>query len=207
MFKAIFWDNDGTLVDTEPLFFAATKEILVKNGVDLTEEFYVDQCLKRNASAFSLLDSKMFNIEMLRAERNRLYMNALKREVPLRDGIEETLAFFHKKLLMAVVTSSRKDHFEQIMLSSNLRKYFDFVIAAEDVTRHKPHPEPYLKALEISGLNPKKCLAIEDTERGVTSAKAAGLTCFAIPTLLTKGNDFSKADKVLENVRELMELV
>lgn len=207
MFKAIFWDNDGVLVDTEPIFFDATKTILARCGVELTEQFFIDQCLKLNTSAFNLLDPKKHNIDSLRDERDLLYMNYLKKSAPLRPGIENVLTSLHGRLKMGVVTSSWKDHFDEIMSSSGLRKYFSFFITADDVDNHKPHPEPYLKALMLTGFEPHECLVVEDTERGVTAAKAAGLTCFAVPTPLSKGNDFSKADKVLGNISELLEFV
>src|SRR3989344_3857337 len=206
MFKAIFWDNDGVLVDTEPLFFAATKQVLRQHGVELTEDFYVHQNLKHNVSAFTLLDSKNIDVAQLREERDNLYAQMLNKEVPVIDGVLDTLEALHGTLPMGVVTSSQRVHFDQIMFSSGIKEYFDFFITAEDVANHKPHPEPYLKALMVTGFEATECLAIEDTERGVTAAKAAGITCFAVPTILSKANDFSKADKVLENIRELVEL-
>ncbi len=206
MFKAIFWDNDGTLVDTEPLYFKATKEAL-KDHVEITEEFYVHKQLKHGISAFDLLDPLKADFEKLRAERNALFMQMLKEETPIIDGVLDTLKALHGKIPMGIVTSSRKVHFDQILLSSGIEKYFDFFLTHEDASKHKPYPDQYLKALEVTGFKPEDCLAIEDTERGVVAAKAAGLTCFAVPTPLSSGNDFSKADRVLKNVRELIDII
>jgi len=110
---------------------------------------------------------------------------------------------------MGIVSSSRKVHFDEIMRSANIKHYFDFFVVGEDIheSRHKPHPDQYLKALKMTGIRPEEGLAIEDSERGVIAAKAAGLTCFAVPTVLSRGGDFSKADKVLKNIRELIPLI
>ena len=207
MFKAIFWDNDGTLVDTEPLYFKATQEVLKRHEIELTHDFYVNQQLKHNTSAFSLLDPLKIDIEKLREERNTIYSEMLQEEIPIIDGVLDTLEALHGKIPMGIVTSSRKVHFDQIMEAAQIRKYFDFFITAEDVSNHKPHPDSYIKALEITGFKPEECVAIEDTERGVRAAKSAGITCFAVPTPLSSGNDFSKADRVLKNVRELIGII
>ncbi len=207
MIKAIFWDNDGTLVDTEALYLEATRQVLKEYGVELTDEFYSAQQSRNNASAFSLLDPESVDIAALREKRNLLYLEMVTAEVPIIEGVMDTLEYFHKKIPMAIVTSSRKVHFDQMMITSGIKKYFDFFITGDDVSNHKPNPEPYLKAIKISGLKPEECLAIEDTERGVIAAKDAGMMCFAVPTVLTKGNDFSRADKVLANVREMIQVI
>ena len=89
------------------------------------------------------------------------------------------------------------------MEKTGLRRSFDFVITGDDVKKHKPDPEPYLKATEVSGQKKEHCLVLEDSFRGVQAAKAAGLTCFAVPDELTRVQDFSIADKILKSIREL----
>jgi HAD superfamily hydrolase (TIGR01509 family) len=107
---------------------------------------------------------------------------------------------------MGIVTSSRKEHFDSIMDQTGLRRHFTFFITANDVENVKPHPEPYLKALDHVKLPKEECLVLEDSRRGVQAAKAAGLTCFAIPDALTRSQDFSIADRVLESIREVPSL-
>ncbi len=210
MFKAIFWDNDGILVDTEPLFFKATSCILKDFGVTLTEDMYTHNQLKRNTSAFDLVKDKGINEEIIlkaRKERDSLYEKFLKSEVLIINGVKETLEKLNKKFLMGIVTSSLKVHFDIIMKSAGIKNYFDFFIMAEDTEKHKPHPDQYLLALRRTKLSPAECLVIEDTERGVVAAKKAGLTCYAIPTELSRANDFSLADKVLNSIIELPDIL
>lgn len=207
-FSTIFWDSDGTLVDTEPPYFKVTQTVLKEVGIDLTREWYVNEQLKKGTSAFDLarnLGQSEESIQALRRKKDELYLKSLKSEVKVMDGVVTTLDALHGKVPMGIVTTSRKVNFDQIMASTGLTKYFDFFVVREDVVHEKPDPEPYLKAWERSGLPKEKCLVIEDTERGVISAKAAGLTCFAIPNGLSKDNDFSKADGILKNLEVILE--
>jgi len=86
---------------------------------------------------------------------------------------------------------------------TDLLRHVDFVLADGDYARHKPDPDPYLAAVERSGCLPEECVAVEDSERGLLAAKAAALKCLIIPTALTRGGDFSRADKVLRTIREV----
>ena len=104
---------------------------------------------------------------------------------------------------MAVVTSSKRAHFNAIHADSQLDQFFEFVLTAEDYDRFKPHPEPYLRAAARLKVEPERCLVIEDTERGVSAAVAAGMRCVALPNGLSADGDYSAAWEVLESVREL----
>ena len=106
---------------------------------------------------------------------------------------------------MGIVTSSRKDHFDMIHRNSNILQYFDFIITSDDFTCSKPHPEPYLLGIRHSGYNANQCIAIEDSERGVIAAKNANLFCLAIPNELTCKSDFSRADRILKNINEILD--
>lgn len=104
---------------------------------------------------------------------------------------------------MAVVTSSPREHFKIIMEKTGLAKYFEFFVTQDDVDKIKPHPEPYLKAIGMSGFEAGDCLAIEDTPKGIIAAKKAGLIAYATPTEMTKALDFSEADGIYGNVGEI----
>ena len=131
----------------------------------------------------------------------------LRHEVEPKDGVRETLERLRGKFVVGVVTSSRKDHLEMILGKTGLRSFFDFFLTADDVAKLKPDPELYLKALELSQQSREHCIALEDSPHGARAAKAADLTCYAIPSVFTKGLDFSYVDKVLTSMRELPELL
>jgi HAD superfamily hydrolase (TIGR01509 family) len=205
--KAIFWDNDGVLVNTEHIYFQATQRVLATIGISLTPEQYLQMFLVQGKGAWHLAEEKGFTtgeIEALRNQRNALYGQLLTEAPLVIDGVDRVLDSLHGRYLMGVVTSSRKDHFDVIHRNTGLLKYFDFVLTGEDYAQVKPDPAPYLKAIEKSGYGPEACLAVEDSLRGLTSAKAAGIKCIVVPTALTRTSNFDSADQVLENLHEIL---
>ena len=195
MVKGILWDNDGVLIDTEGLFFQATRNALTSAGVELTRERYVEWSLRQGRSSFDLLREQGWTLDRiaeLRFQRDRAYSRMLANppggngpagNVPgLMDGIVEALTLLRAKFRMAIVTTSRREHFELMHQRSNLSQFFEFAVTREDYQRSKPHPEPYLTALERLQLSAKECIAIEDSERGLAAANAAGLHCIVIPS-------------------------
>jgi HAD superfamily hydrolase (TIGR01509 family) len=118
-------------------------------------------------------------------------------------GIVETLDALRGRYVMGVVTSSRKDHFDLIHEHTGLLQYFDFVLTASDYPRVKPYPDPYLAAVERSGVGADACIAIEDSERGLEAATLAGVRCIVVPTALTRGGQFAKAQRVLASASEI----
>ena len=210
MIRAIFWDNDGVLVDTEPLYFQATRELLAEVGIDLTHANFADLSLRQGRSCFDLAAARGLadpELEALRRRRNARYADLLRAGIMPLPGVVDALRALHGTRPMAIVTSSNPDHFEVAHASTGLRRYFDFVLTNADYERHKPHPEPYLRAAGRLGIDPGSCLVVEDTERGLRSALAAGMRCAAVPGELSRSGDFAGAEVVLESIAELPDLV
>jgi HAD superfamily hydrolase (TIGR01509 family) len=205
--RAIFWDNDGVLVETEHLYFQATQEVFASIGIDLTRDDYVALFLVKGRGAWHIAEQRGVSpadIKRLRNDRNARYSELLAQGPRLAAGVTEVLDALHGRYVMGVVTSSRKDHFDIIHRDTGLLKYFDFVLTASDFTRVKPDPEPYVRAVERSGVPADACVAIEDSARGLESAKAAGISCIIVPTALTRHSDFAAADRVLGSIGELL---
>ena len=206
MIRAIFWDNDGVLVDTEKLYFQATRELLQKAGVELTEALFRRISLQEGRSAFDLALEKGVSqqqIDRLHEERNRRYTELVEEGVRILDGVEETLAKLSGRVLQAIVTSSRRAHFDAIHAGTGLRSHFDFILTREDYLLSKPDPEPYRLAVTRSGFRPEECLVVEDSERGLRAAFAAGIRCIVVPNDLTRGGAFAGAWRVLPSCREI----
>jgi len=209
-FDAIFFDNDGILVDTEPLFLQATQEILATVDVVVRAEDYREISMGKGRSVFDLASARGVSdqeILELRAIRSRRYSQLIEEGVRVLEGVTQALGRIHGVRPMAIVTSSDRDHFDQIHRQTDLVRFFDFVLAEGDYQHHKPHPDPYLTAASRLGLPPARCLVIEDTERGVQSATAAGMTCIAIPNELSGAGDFGSAFAILESMEELPDLL
>ena len=205
-YDAIFFDNDGILVDTEPLFFQATREILATVGVELSADLYHDWVMRQGRTGFELVSEKGISdkeILEMRRVRGARYNALIQEGVRVLDGVHETMDALRGVRPKAIVTSSSRDHFDEMHLQTGLVSNFDFVLADGDYARHKPYPDPYLAAAERIGVDPARCLAIEDTERGVVSATDAGMACVAIPNELTAGADFSRAVVKLDSMAAL----
>ncbi len=204
MIRAILWDNDGVLVDTEGLYFQAGHEVLATQGVELTHRDFAEQSLKKGLSVFDFLpDQNAELIEQLRLKRNARYSALLAEGVQIVDGVVETLETFYGRVQMGIVTGSRRDHFDIVHAKTNLLPFFDFVLAREDYEEAKPHPDAYLTAMRLHGLQPDDCVVVEDSERGCVAAAAAGLRVLAVPNELSKYGDFSSAYKILNSVRDV----
>ena len=181
MFQAIFWDNDGVLVNTEHLYFRVTQQVLASVGIDLDAETYGDFFLKQSQGAWHLAAEhgiSQARLVALREGRNALYSQLLQESDITMHGVAPVLQSLAKHFAMGVVTTSQRDHFEIIHRRTEFLEFFDFVLVREDYGQSKPAPEPYLKALQMAGCLPTACLVIEDSERGLTAAKAAGLSCW-----------------------------
>ena len=182
--EAVLWDMDGTIVDTEPYWFAAEYEVVEKHGDSWSDDH------ARAVVGFDLLDSGRYMIEhggvrLSPHEIVDLMLDSvvanLKREVPWRPGARELLADVRSSgIPTALVTMSWK-RFALEVVNALPDGAFDVAVVGDDVERGKPHPDPYLLAAERLGVDITRCLAIEDSPTGVASALSAGATVLAVP--------------------------
>lgn len=206
----ILWDNDGVLVDTEGLYYQATREILADCGVDLTPYAYRRYHLTENRGSWHLAAMRGVPLEVIRdgrMRRNRRYAELLRERPLLIDGVRETFHALHDRYTMGIVTSSDADHFEIIHETTGLLDYISFTVTSADVKETKPSPEPYLRGLERAGARPDQAIVVEDSRRGLLAAQAAGIPCYVIPTDWTRTSDFTEAAGVLGSVQELPAIV
>lgn len=204
--KYIFFDNDGILVDTEPLFFDANRQILIQNGYKLTLEEHADINMAQGKSVLKTIAKDESHLKELTAQRDIVYLDLIRRnpkKISIKNAelcLQKLSPFFQ----MGIVTSSRRNTFQAIHQQTNICSFMDFIITRDDITRSKPNPEGYLKALEICQITPEEALVIEDSERGVLAAHDAGIQCWAIPRGPTKKQNFQKAKKVLNDITEIV---
>lgn len=202
--KAIFWDNDGVLVDTEGIFYRANQGTLSASGISLSFDQFKALSLERGESVLRLAANPGTDeFYRLRRRRDALYADLLAREHLVIDGVREVLEALRGKYAMGIVTSSGHEHFEIIHRRSGLLPFFQFVLTMKDCPNTKPHPEPYLKAVELSGFSAEECLVIEDSPRGLASAVNAGIRCIVVPSKFTRGHDFKGAYKILSDIQDL----
>jgi HAD superfamily hydrolase (TIGR01509 family) len=205
-FDAILFDNDGVLVDTEELYYAANRQALGAVGIRLTEADYTELFLRTGQGAWTLLEAHGYTREAIQAwrvGRNRRYEELVATADVLVGGAREIVAALARRYRLAIVTSSEPAPFARTHARTQLLPHFELVLTRDQYRQSKPDPEPYLLAVERLGLRPERCLVVEDSERGLRAAKAAGLTCWIIPSRLTRALSFDGADAILTALSEL----
>ncbi|MGE4382930.1 MAG: HAD family hydrolase [Arcobacter sp.] len=206
MKKYILFDNDGVLVHTEPLYFKANIQALKKFfDVELEFEEYM-KIMSEGTTVWQKALDKGFSfaeVEIARNERNEYYQNFLKTENILIDGVKDVLKELSKDYKMGIVTTSRRVDFEIIHKNLGIVDFMDFVLCEEDYNFAKPHPEPYLKGLELFKAKKQEAIVVEDSTRGLTAAHKAGIECVIVKNEFTLTQDFSKASYFIETLKEL----
>lgn len=182
--KAVLWDMDGTLVDTEPYWieteFALVAEFggawsmehalnLVGNDLLVSGE-YLREHGGVDLPATEIVDRLLDGVIARISER-----------IPWRPGVRELLASLHEADVPCALVTMSYERFVAPVLAALPPGTFSAVITGDRVTAGKPHPEPYLKAAEVLAVEPASCLAIEDSNTGATSAEAAGCTVLVVP--------------------------
>ncbi len=208
MLKAILFDLDGTLIDSEHFYFDCWNEILAEWGAALTFDDWVDNyagtTLRVNAKKLSDKYGITMPLDELIDRREQLTIQRFKStDVALMPYALELIEFFAAKgLTMAIATSSLRKDVEAIFERNGLAHYFKLIITRSDITNGKPHPESYLTCCEQLGFAKNECIVFEDTINGLTAAKAAGLTCYAVQSNTIEHHKLQAADKIFLNLKE-----
>lgn len=205
--KAILFDFDGTLVDTEWAIYSAWLRTYQSCGQDLPLEVYV-QCIGAGFDTWSPkthleeLTGQSFDWESMDAARQIEIEEELREQGPV-EGVRELLQSLAGQTRLAVVSSSSHRWVDGWLGRLGLASFFERVTCRGDAPRIKPAPDLYLASAKSLGLEPADCLVIEDSLNGVKSAKAAGMTAYAIPNRITAVCDFSVADEVCQSILQL----
>ncbi|NTU54100.1 MAG: HAD family phosphatase [Chlorobiaceae bacterium] len=203
MIEAILWDNDGLLVDSEALFFELTRTFFAEEGLLLNEDYWGVEYLGNAKHSYQIageLGLEPERIPSLLKRRNEAFVRRLRASVPLMPKVRETIEALVGRVRLGIVTGSPRDKLMLMHGDNGLLDHFEVIVTDDEIEQAKPHPEPYLKALDLLGVKPECCLAVEDSRRGLDSAVAAGLSCIVVPNGLTRVQCFDRAWAVEEDV-------
>jgi HAD superfamily hydrolase (TIGR01509 family) len=184
---AVFWDMDGTLVDTEPYWMASEVELVGSFGGRWTHDdglALVGLGLWNSAEILKSRGVDLSPDEIVQWLTDRVQQKLEDEGVPWRPGARELLAELKERgIPTALVTMSVRRMAEQIV-SHIAFDAFDVIVSGDEVTEPKPHPEPYLRAAELLGVAPADSVAIEDSLVGLASAVASGATSIGVPHIV-----------------------
>jgi beta-phosphoglucomutase len=211
MLKAVLFDCDGVIADSEHLHFDLFQKVLKEDlGVDLSQAEYAEKylamddrgcftavCKARGRS----LDEPM--LASLIAKKTAMYKKTASENLVILPGVVEFVMSVSQRFPLAMASGALRDEVILMIDAAGIKDYFDAVVGAEDVTNGKPAPDAYLKALEElnkkhpgKNLQPSECLVVEDSIHGIHSAHAAGMKCVAVCTSY-KEEELQAADRVV----------
>ena len=207
MVRALLFDFDGLLVDTESASYAAWADVYRNHGHELTLERWSAAVGTIGFEPFDDLEAlvgRQVDRERLDAERRAAEFAQTDAE-ELREGVADYLDEADRLgLPRAIVSSSSRWWIERHLERLELLEGWAFILAADgDVARAKPRPVLYLEALRRLGVAPGEAIAFEDSPNGITAAKAAGIYCVAVPNPITASLDVGLADLVVASLESV----
>lgn len=205
--RALIFDFDGLILDTESPLYNSWMEIFERHGLVVTQQQWAS-LLGASADvpeAYDLLEEHLGKP----LDRDLLHKQRLSRELQLLDsedvlpGVRELIhEATEAGLGLAVASSSDRAWVEGLLTKHGLIESFDTVVCAEDVAQTKPSPDLFLKALEHLNVEAREAIVFEDSEHGAGAAKAAGIFCVAVPNKVTRCLPFVDAGLIVTSIAE-----
>ncbi len=206
--KAVIFDMDGVLVDSQPYHFKADIDTMAEYGVIKDQKFYESFAGTLTADRMRTL-KEMFGldapVEEMTIKRENMILDIMgKEDIKPVLGIPEFLRSIKEKGLTTAVASSSDYKLINLILDRlKIAKYFDSVTSGSDVKRGKPSPDVFLLAAERIGIEPAECLVVEDSENGVKAAKAAGMKALGYINPTSGKQDLSLADFITDDFKKI----
>jgi HAD superfamily hydrolase (TIGR01509 family) len=206
--EAVVFDLDGVLVDSEHVWDAARRELAAERGLPWPEPA-TREMMGMSSVEWSRYMHDRVGLpeppEEISAEVVRRLEEIYRRELPLIDGAAEAVERLAEHWPLGLASSSNRELIDLVLELSGLTRLFQVTVSSEEVPRGKPAPDVYLEAARRLGVAPARCAAVEDSENGIRSAKAAGMYVLAIPNRVYPPAEdaLDLADAVLTSVKEL----
>jgi len=218
MLKAILFDFDGVILDSEEYHFEAFRRVFEEEGVSLTRQTYYQNCLGFNdveCFRWGLKGTGKIEeaggIEELTDRKAAYFEGLLRNQMRFFPGVCEFIRASEEGYPLAVTSMARRGEIEFALRKADLFDCFRLIVSGEDVERTKPDPEPYEKTLRLLNahlsltnteqeIQPEQCLVIEDSSAGIQSAKAAGMNVLALAQTEEPARLRAVADQVLPSL-------
>ena len=175
--KALIFDLDGTIANTMPNHFTSWRKAVLPYGINFNADLFMQLTgMPRTATIEKL--NEMFGTNMNPDKVGKVKEAHFKTLVDLTEEISvvtDVIRKYHTIMPMSIGTGSTKNGAKKTLEVIGLENYFEIVITADDILKHKPHPETFLKCAELMGINPEDCVVFEDGILGMNAAEEAGM--------------------------------
>jgi HAD superfamily hydrolase (TIGR01509 family) len=209
--SAVIFDFDNVIVDSEPFHYEAYASVFARRGHTIDRDEYWLEWTSRGGGAESEIRRYRLALDPneIRAEKDPVYSafcasGAIK---PFPEAVGVIEALRRAGFTLGIASGSYERDIRAILAANGLLTHFAAIVGKDGVKRFKPHPDTYLLAAEALGAEPARCLAIEDAEKGVTSAREAGMRVILIETPITRDLRLRGADLKLSSLGELRDLL
>ncbi|MEZ4778750.1 MAG: HAD family phosphatase [Flavobacteriaceae bacterium] len=209
MLKAVLFDMDGVIVDTEPLHRKAYFKMFEEMEISVSEALYTSftgqstiEICEALVKKFSMKQSPKDLVTCKRKHFKQLFEN--DESLTLLPGVLELIQdYHHNGLTLVLASSASMDNINRIFRRFDLDRYFSAKLSGADLAKSKPHPEIFIKAAQAAGCSKEECMVIEDSTNGIAAAKAAEIFCVGYNSLHSEDQDYSLADVVVSDFEEI----
>lgn len=212
MIKALLWDMDGVILDSEPLHDKVLDMVLEKFGHQSTPEDRVrfmgasSEKMWTELKAQYSLDADVNTLIEMQWET--IISELPGSGIPASEGLKDVLTYAKEQgIKSAIVSSSRRDFIEAVTRYLNIEEYINYIVDGFKVKNGKPSPEIYNLALKTGGFRPEECLVIEDSTNGVGAGINAGITVIGYDNPTSFGQDISRADYKVKDLSEIINIL
>ena len=209
MIKAIIFDMDGLMIDSERVTFECYQERLKDMNLTMDEEFYktlLGKPIKGIYQRFYDVYGNDFPIENVIQDVHQLMAERFETEgVPVKKGLVELLHYLKDNNYKTIVaTSSNRDRVDKILAQAKIKEFFDDSICGDEVTKGKPNPEVFLKSCQKLGVNVDEAIVLEDSEAGIQASYDANIKVICIPDMKYPEKQYEeKTFKILKDLTEV----
>lgn len=210
MIKAVLFDMDGLMIDSERATYQSYLDVMVPMGYEFSEEQYktlLGRTYRGIIAQFYEMFGEDFPMEEIWDKSHEILDRRIVENVPIKKGLIELLQYLkanHYKTIVA--TSSGRARVDKILAAGNITEYFDDTICGDEVTLGKPNPEIFLTACKKLGVEPSEAIVLEDSESGIQAAYSGNIPVLCVPDMKYPTPEFEgKCTRIIEDLTKVID--